>query len=171
MDRDGKRKEVGSVKTLQDICISVAVSEDLESILALQKIAFMSEAALIDDYSIPPLKQDFTEIQDEFRYTYILKAEIDQQIVGSVRAEVHEGTCLIKKLIIHPDYQNRGIGSLLLTSIEQSFPLVKRFELFTGRESKRNDVFYKRRGYKPFTEKTINEKLTLVGYEKMNFSG
>ena len=96
------------------------------------------------------------------------RAEIDKQIVGSVRAEVHEGSCLIKKLIVHPDYQNRGIGSLLLTSIEQSFPRIKRFELFTGRESKRNDAFYKRRGYKPFTEKTINEKLTLVGYEKMN---
>jgi N-acetylglutamate synthase-like GNAT family acetyltransferase len=169
MDRDGKRREGRSVKTLQDICISVAVLDELESILALQKIAFMSEAALIDDYSIPPLKQDITEIRDEFRHTHFLKAEIDNQIVGSVRAEVHEGTCLIKKLIVHPDYQNRGIGSLLLKSIEQSFPLIKRFELFTGRESRRNDVFYKRRGYKPFTEKIINEKLTLVGYEKMNF--
>jgi len=171
MDRDGERKEVGSVNTLQDICISVAVSDDLESILALQKIAFLSEAALIDDYSIPPLKQGITEIRDEFWYTHVLKAEIDKRIVGSVRAELHEGTCLIKKLIVHPDYQNCGIGSFLLTSIEQSFPLVKRFELFTGRESKRNDVFYKRRGYQPFTEKTINEKLTLIGYEKMNFSG
>ncbi|MGA8778347.1 GNAT family N-acetyltransferase [Methanoregula sp.] len=162
---------MNKIHTVQDICISVASSEDLESILELQKIAFLSEAALIDDYSIPPLKQDIIDIRDEFRHTHVLKAEIDKQIVGSIRAEVHEGTCLIKKLIVHPDYQNRGIGSLLLTSIEQSFPHIKRFELFTGRESKRNDVFYKRRGYKPFTEKIINEKLTLVGYEKMNFFG
>ncbi len=44
-----------------DIGISVAASDDLDSILALQKIAFLSEAALIDDYTIPPLKQDITE--------------------------------------------------------------------------------------------------------------
>jgi N-acetylglutamate synthase-like GNAT family acetyltransferase len=162
---------MSKINTGQDICISVAVSNDLGSILALQKMAFMSEAALIDDYTIPPLKQDITEIRDEFRYTHFLKAEIDNQIVGSVRAEVHEGTCLIKKLIVHPDYQNHGIGSLLLTSIEQSFPIAKRFELFTGRESKRNNSFYSRRGYKPFKEETINGKLTLVGYEKMNCSG
>jgi N-acetylglutamate synthase-like GNAT family acetyltransferase len=161
---------MNKIHAVQDICISVAVFNDLESILELQKIAFLSEAALIDDYSIPPLKQDITEIQDEFRHAHFLKAEIDNQIVGSVRAEVHEGSCLIKKLIVHPDYQNRGIGSLLLTSIEKSFPLVKRFELFTGRESKRNNAFYIRRGYKPFKEETINEKLTLVGYEKLNFS-
>ncbi len=153
-----------------DIGISVAASDDLDSILALQKIAFLSEAALIDDYTIPPLKQDITEIRDEFRHSHFLKAEIDKQIVGSVRAEVHGGTCLIEKLIVHPDYQNRGIGSLLLTHIEQRFPHIKRFELFTGRESKRNNAFYIRRGYKPFKEETINEKLTLVCYEKTNFS-
>ena len=65
---------MSKIHTGQNICISVAVSDDLESILALQKIAFLSEAALIDDYTIPPLKEDITEIHDEFRYTYFLKS-------------------------------------------------------------------------------------------------
>jgi len=74
---------MNKIHTVQDICISVASSEDLESILELQKIAFLSEATLINDYSIPPLKQDITEVQDEFQHAHFLKAEIDKQIVGS----------------------------------------------------------------------------------------
>ena len=34
---------MNKIHTVQDICISVASSEDLESILELQKIAFLSE--------------------------------------------------------------------------------------------------------------------------------
>ena len=34
---------MSKIHTVQDICISVAVSDDLKSILELQKIAFLSE--------------------------------------------------------------------------------------------------------------------------------
>ena len=88
--------------TGQEIRISVAEPGDLEQILALQKIAFLSEAALIDDYSIPPLHQDIAEIRDEFRRNRFLKAETGGRIVGSVRAGVQGGTCLIQKLIVQP---------------------------------------------------------------------
>jgi len=87
---------MSKTRTGLDIRISRAVPDDLKSILALQKIAFMSEAALIGDSSIPPLTQDMTGIRDEFRHTCFLKVEIGDRIVGSVRAEVLEGTCLIK---------------------------------------------------------------------------
>jgi len=73
--------------------------------------------------------------------------------------------------MVHPDCRNHGIGSLLLAGMEERCPLARRFELFTGRESKRNHVFYTRRGYHPFKEEKIDEKLTLIGYEKMNFPG
>ena len=152
----------------QEIRISVAEPGDLEQILALQKIAFLSEAALIDDYSIPPLHQDIAEIRDEFRRNRFLKAETGGRIVGSVRAGVQGGTCLIQKLIVHPEYQNRGIGSLLLAGIEQSFPGAGRFELFTGKESARNHAFYSRRGYRAFRETKVSDKLTLIGFEKVN---
>jgi GNAT superfamily N-acetyltransferase len=154
--------------TGQEIRISVAEPGDLEEILALQKIAFLSEAALIDDFSIPPLHQDIAEICVEFRRYRFLKAETGGQIVGSVRAGVLEGTCLIQKLVVHPEFQNRGIGSLLLLGIEQSFPDAVRFELFTGRESIRNHVFYTHRGYRAFREMKVSDKLTLVGFEKVN---
>jgi GNAT superfamily N-acetyltransferase len=152
----------------QNVTVSPAVYGDLEDILALQKIAYQSEAALIDDYNIPPLTQTIDGIEDEFRQISFLKAEMDTRIVGSVRAEVQEETCFIKRLIVYPDFQNCGIGSLLLMTIEQCFPRVERYELFTGKESKGNHLFYTRRGYHPFKEEKIDENLTFVYYEKMN---
>lgn len=152
----------------QDPIIVPAELEDLEFILALQKIAYLSEAALINDYSIPPLKQTLTQIRDEFSHTLFLKVGIHDRIIGSVRAEEYEKTCYIKKLIVHPDFQNLGIGSMLMSRIEQNFSRVNRFELFTGSESKKNCAFYSRRGYRPFKEESVTEKLTLVYFEKQN---
>ena len=151
---------------IQDVIVSAAGPEDLEDILGLQKIAFLSEAKCINDNSLPPLRQTITEIRDEFGHSAFLKATLGAQIVGSVRAELRDGTCTIKKLIVHPDYQNRGIGSLLLADIEQRFLGTKKFELFTGKESKRNHEFYIRRGYTPFKEERITGKLVLVYFEK-----
>ena len=37
--------------------ITKALYSDLEEILALQKLAYQSEAELYDDYTIPPLTQ------------------------------------------------------------------------------------------------------------------
>jgi len=165
------RRDLMSTNHSGNCTISLATFRDLDKILVLQRIAYQSEAALIGDYTIPPLTQTICEIQDEFGHTRFLKAEIENRIVGSVRAEVQEGTCFVKRLIVHPDFQNRGIGSSLLTAIEQDYLLVERYELFTGKESKSNHIFYTSRGYCPFKEEHVNEKLTFVYYEKMNLSG
>ena len=155
------------LETINDVKISYADYNELENILALQKIAYQREADLINDLSIPPLQQTISDIRDEFILTRFLKAEIDHRIVGSVRVETQNETCYIKRLIVHPDYQNRGIGSQLLISGEEIFPHMKRFELFTGSESKSNHIFYVRRGYKPFKEVQVSEKLTLIFFEKI----
>ena len=67
----------------------------------LQKACYESEAALYDDYSIPPL----TETIESMRASSIgmsLKAVEGGVIIGSVRARVEEETCQIGRLIVHP---------------------------------------------------------------------
>jgi hypothetical protein len=44
---------VSETGTGHDVAISVAVFDDPESVLGLQRIAYLSEAALLNDYSIP----------------------------------------------------------------------------------------------------------------------
>ncbi|PQQ67503.1 GNAT family N-acetyltransferase [Acetivibrio saccincola] len=147
--------------------IENALISDLEEILALQKLAYLSEAEICNDFSIPPLLQTIEDIKSEYAYKTFLKAVDSGKIIGSVRANLQDGTCYIGKLIVHPDYQNRGIGTALMNSIENCFKGCKRYELFTGKKSVKNIYLYNKLGYRIFKEEKISEKLTLVSLEKI----
>lgn len=69
------------------------ILEDALEILALQKLAYQSEAQIYDDWSIPPLLQTVEEIRDEFSTSVFLKAFSEHSIIGSVRYHVIENTC------------------------------------------------------------------------------
>ncbi|MBR4384305.1 MAG: GNAT family N-acetyltransferase, partial [Selenomonadaceae bacterium] len=87
------------------------------------------------------------------------------KIVGSVRFFSEGDTVYVGKLIVHPDFQNRGIGTNLLLEVEKIFPN-KRYELFTSNKSRKNISLYERLGYKIFAEKVIAKDLTFVYLEK-----
>ena len=153
---------------MNEIIIGKALIENAEEILSLQKIAYVSEAKIIDDFTIPPLHQTIEEIQSEFRNQTFLKVELDDVIIGSVRTFLEGKTCYIGKLIVHPKNQNNGIGKKLLQAAEKQFPDAERYELFTGQKSKRNLYIYEKNGYRIFKNKRISEKLSLVFLEKIN---
>lgn len=130
--------------------IEIASEEDATEILKLQKLAYHSEAELHNDFNIPPLHQPLAEVKKEIKENIVLKICETGQIIGSVRGGQKAGICSIGKLIVSPDFQNKGMGSLLLTAIENHFPDAERFELFTGYLSKKNIGMYERRGYRIF---------------------
>lgn len=64
--------------------ISKAVNEDLQEILQLQYLAYQSEAALLGNKDIPPLKQTLEDITEEYHKDTILKmVGPGNQIIGS----------------------------------------------------------------------------------------
>jgi ribosomal protein S18 acetylase RimI-like enzyme len=152
------------------VLIKVADMEDATQILDLQKIAFQSEAALWDDYTIPPLTQTLEKLQADLRRQVFLKASVEGRIVGSVRGYVQEGTCFIGRLIVHPDYENRGIGTQLMHEIERHFAQARRYEIFTGEKSERNIRLYQKLGYQIFRTQRLTDKVTLVYMEKENIA-
>lgn len=149
-----------------EISIIQAGPEDVPEILALQKIAYQSEALLYDDWTIPPMTQSQSQIEAEFASKVFLKAEQANRILGSVRASLDGGTCLIGRLIVHPDYQRKRIGSRLMQRIETLFSDAERFELFTGSRSIGNIVLYQRLGYRIYREEDLSERVRLVFMEK-----
>lgn len=149
--------------------IEQAKIEDAEEILALQKLAYQSEAKIYDDYTLPPLTQSIKEIEAEFEGRTFLKALCDDgKIIGSVRTYVRRGTCFIGRLIVDPDFQNQGIGTSLMNEIEGRFKDAGRFELFTGHLSERNIYLYQKLGYREFKREKVHENLELVYMEKNN---
>jgi ribosomal protein S18 acetylase RimI-like enzyme len=146
--------------------VEKATISDAEEILSLQKLAYQSEAEIYNDFNIPPLVQTLEEIKKDFGIQFLLKAVMDEKIIASVRAHTKEGTCYIGRLIVHPDFQNQGIGTKLMVEIEKIFSTCQRFELFTGARSERNLYLYQKLGYKIFKTAKITDQTTIVYLEK-----
>lgn len=147
--------------------IETADANDAEAILQLQRAAYLSEAKLYNDFEIPPLTETLNELRALFASHVFLKATVDGKIVGSVRANIHNGSCHIGRLFVDPNSQNRGIGTQLLCEIERKYPACRRFELFTGIKSQKNIRLYEKAGYKAFKTQSVSNKLSLICFEKV----
>ncbi len=148
--------------------VQQATRKDLPHILKLQKFCFQESAEIYQDYKIQPLIQTLQEVENEYQTSYFFKIVLDNKIVGSVRANIKNNNCHIGKLIVHPDYQNRGIGSNLMNAVEKHFKNVHCFKLYTGKKNIKNIYLYQQLDYKIIREKKINDLLTIIFMKKDN---
>lgn len=126
--------------------ITKAELKDIPEIIAIQKLAFYDVAKFYNNFKLGPLQTTIADLVKTFdSYTYF-KA-MDQGIVGAARAKVTGETCKIENVIIHPSFQNRGIGKNLILALQDSFPHGTTFELLTGKETPKNISFYERLGF------------------------
>jgi len=151
--------------------IERAETADAPEILALQKLAFLSEAQLYQDYLIPPLTQTLEELVESFSRNVVLKAVEQGTIVGSVHGRLSKGRCPIGRLMVHPGQQGRGIGSRLMEAIERSFPEAESYRLFTGEKSLGNIRLYERLGYRTYERKEVRGSFGIVFMEKKGRAG
>lgn len=150
------------------IVIEEAQLSDMESILELQKLSFQDEVVKFNDYLIPPFTQTIESIRENYSNNFYLKASIDSRIVGSVRAYSEDNTCHIGRLIVHPDYQNIGIGKALMRNIETRFKECNRYSLYTAKRVSKNMHFYPELGYVIEKEELVGEGHYFVYFGKEN---
>ena len=141
--------------------------EDIPEILKLQKIAFISEAKLYNNFNIEPLTQTYDSISSDFKEYTFLKAVYKNKIIGSVKGRQTPEYCWIGRLIVHPDFQNYGIGKRLMLSIEKEFPDAKQFLLCTGYKSFKNIKLYESIGYYRVEELISDDKTPGIHLVKM----
>ena len=149
-----------------DVEIMPACMADAGEILALQKLSYESEALLYEDWSLPPLTQTIDSLRSEITNSVVYVARTAVRLDGSVRARLEGGICRVGRLIVRPELQGRGIGTLLLRTIEGAFPHAGTFELFTGSRSASNLRLCERLGYRRCREQVMSPALTLVYLRK-----
>ena len=147
--------------------IARASAADAAALHELQRLAYRSEAELYGDWAIPPLVEPLAATERAVAEMHVLKAAQGGRIVGSVRGRIEGDMCHVGRLMVHPDFQGRGIGSQLMRALECALPQVQRFELFTGERSVRNLRLYARLGYRELRRATLSERVTLVYLEKL----
>lgn len=155
--------------------IQKAEIEDLVEILSLQKKAFTEVAKLMNKFDLPPLLQTIEEVRNEYKQGILLKyLSKENKIIGSVRGFSDENNiCHIGKLVVDPDYQNQGIGKILLSEIEKRFLSCDTFALFTGDETPNTLFLYKKIGYRVIGKQnkgTINMFLMEKNNSRKNFA-
>jgi ech hydrogenase subunit C len=143
-----------------------AEASDAPEILALQKVAYQSEAEIYGDDSLPALQQTLDDLLNDFARMVFFKAVVNGKIIGAVRGYVEGQTAFLRRVVVHPYFRRRGIGRRLLDEIEKAFPDVTRFEAKTGHQSKRNLYQLTQRGYKEFKTEPFTPAITWVCLQK-----
>lgn len=142
--------------------------EELREVLELQRSSFNEVAKLIGNYDLLPLRQTLSQIKEEFEKGIILKClNDDYSIMGSVRGYIdNSNICHIGKLIVHPNFQNRGIGKALMHEIENQFASCRKFTLFTGKETPNTFHLYSKIGYQA-VEEIVLGGVSMIVMEKL----
>jgi GNAT superfamily N-acetyltransferase len=153
---------------MSKIEIDPASESDAVEILQIQKLAFHGQGLLYGDFNLPPLVQTLEELIRDFTKHAYLKALYEGKLVGSVRGCAEAGACLISRLIVQPDYQNKGFGKMLMQAIEKKFSTVERYELFTGHKSEKNLALYTSLGYRECDRKRQSDRVIHICMRKWN---
>ncbi|WP_198037115.1 N-acetyltransferase [Nocardia sp. BMG51109] len=124
---------------------------DAGEILTLQRAAYITEAQVHDDVLLPPLTQTLRDLLDELASPDVTAYGIRDgaRLVAAVRMRVEGRVSHVGRLVVAPDRQGNGLGSVLLRAVEFLVPeSVAEMRLFTGEHSRSNIRLCERFGYR-----------------------
>jgi GNAT superfamily N-acetyltransferase len=151
---------------MEEITLEVAQPEDAGPLLVVQRSAYLSEAQAYGELFIPPLVETLDEVRAAVAGGGVLVAKSGCRVVGSVRWQVRDRVCHVGKLSVAGDLQGHGIGSRLLSAVEDHAGVVDAYTLFTGADSSYNIRLYRRHGYAETHTERMSDKVTLVHMTK-----
>ena len=147
-----------------------AKPEEAEMAAGLQRLGFAELLERYQDHDTNPANEGVERILWKIRnpgsFYYFIK--VGQNIVGAIRL-VDEGNGSRKRispLYILPEYRGKGYAQQAMMEAERIHG-ANHWELGTILEEKGNCYLYEKMGYHQTGSRTvINEKMTIVGYEK-----
>ena len=147
---------------MSDPEVDIRPVSDAESgeLLTLRRAAFVSEAQIYGDPSIPPLTQTLDELRTDLANPDVitLGAWAGHRLVGSIRVLLEGTRATLGRLAVAPDLQGQGIGTQLLLAILPHLPEdTSEVWVFTGRDSVQNISLYEKQGYEHEHDRTVGD--------------
>lgn len=144
---------------------------DAKELHAMQTAAFRELLEKYQDFDTSPANEPVEKVEgrlkQEFTYFYFICAGL--QKAGAVRIvdKKEDGkNKRISPIFVLPEFQGQGIAQKAIRLCEELHGS-KNWELDTILQEPRNCHLYEKMGYRQTGKtKTVNEKLTLVFYEK-----
>ena len=115
------------------------------------RVDLTSIEQLLESASLPTLG-----VSEHIRH--FLVAESEGKIVGAIGLEVYGETALLRSAVVAPDFQNKGIGTLLFThNLKHARSLgVKRLLLLTNTA----EEYFARKGFRVIDQKSVTGPIT-----------
>ncbi|WP_084077182.1 GNAT family N-acetyltransferase [Demequina sp. NBRC 110057] len=153
--------------------IDVVGTDHAGELLTVRRAAFVTEAQLYGDPSIPALTQTLEELIVDLESDEVitLGAWEGHRLIGSIRVGLEDDKATIGRLAVVPDKQGHGVGTQLLFAVLGYLPeSTREVWVFTGQNSKHNIAMYNKAGYEHQFDQ-VNGDLTYAYLRKVLESG
>ena len=156
---------------MNNVRLVKASAENAELIHSLQKDAFMPLYERYHDDGTSPALETVSSVAEKIDYSDFLIIYLDDTPVGGVRVRRFENdgdvARNISPLFVIPEYWDKCIGSEVMKILFDTYDDADKWTLATVEEDERNFHFYEKHGFIPIgTRSVINERMTIIGYEK-----
>ena len=152
-----------------NIKLEKSIPGDAPKLVEMQQICFAPHLKRYEDYETSPANATIDRILWRIENNNCYNIICNDICVGAINIRKLDdaGTYHLHIMNILPEYQGKGIGQTAIRLVEELFPDAKIWRLETLEDMPENRHVYEKAGYR-FTGETrvINEKLTLVFYEK-----
>ena len=153
-----------------NITFELAKPEDAKELYEIQKLAYKEQLEMYQDYDTNLAVEGIDWVLFRIKHHIYYKIICDGKIIGEVDVYKHKRSSLhyeMNGVVVHPDYQNRGIGQKAIQFVEREFADAKVWTMWTPHKTEKNHYFYEKIGYKRTgIEERINDNLILVQYGK-----
>lgn len=147
-----------------NITIERASFDDIKGIIEVKNKSFYEDYVKYGEshgYN-NPVEGITKTVQNNIAY----KIQVNGDMIGYISiTRKSDDDFYLNCLCVVPEYENKGIGQMAMTFIENQFPQAKHWALEALADKERNHYFYKKHGFQ-ITKEYLDGNVKIVLFEK-----
>lgn len=148
------------------VSFKAASFEDVDELMAVQNAAFDHDLKRYGE--CPAIMKDRQMMIERISRSIFYKIVADGRIVGTIQVNVrNERHYNLTVLGIHPDYDNKGIGTQAIQYLLDTYPEVDLWTLITPKDNPHSRHLYEKMGFVNAGEEEVPGVLTLICYHRL----